>query len=145
MWSVVQSYAPYACVFFAVAAITAVILLLKRKKEVFSARLIPLVGKFDAWGFAYIPQLLTAVITNNWIGKDSVTEITHEIIEKLLQQNGLVTMVRDITWKGLKGIFLTNQEDWDKVDALMKATPRPTRTTPEDKPVELPAPTLATK
>lgn len=133
MWSIIQFWAPYACIFFAVAAITAVVLLLKRRKETFGKDLIPLVSKFDAWGFPIISRLLTAVILDNWLGKDSVTEIMHEIVD-MLKRDGLVKLVREVSWKGLKGIFLTNQEDRAEVERLLRETPLPSKVTAPGKP-----------
>ncbi len=88
----------------------------------------------DKWGFGLLTKLFDAYAVGNYIGKNSVGRCIREIIAEV-QSGGLPAMLKNIGWKVVKGVFLTNDEDRAKLKKLL-AQPKPE---PEPEP---PAPDL---
>jgi hypothetical protein len=110
----------YVGIFF--AALTAILLffLFWRRRELRRMRAMDLAREIGPWGFDHLSRLLTAYAVGNYFGADSVTRVTHEIIDEL-KGGGLPAMLKKIGWKVVEGVFLKNPDDRTKLADLLAA------------------------
>jgi hypothetical protein len=103
----------------ALAAVLLVLLLWKRREDR-RYRAIELADTLSKWGFDRFAKLLRAYGIGNYFGANSVTRVTHEIIDDL-QGSGLESMLKNIGWKVVEGVFLKSDVDKEKLKSLLAA------------------------
>lgn len=129
-------YWMYVGIFSTALAAILLGLLLWRRREGRRYRALELADTLSAWGFDRFAKLLRAYAIGNYLGANSVTRVTHEIVDDLLG-GGLPAMLKNIGWKVVKGVFLENAEDRATLQELLAAA-----STAKTK-VETPTPTIA--
>jgi len=125
----------YLGIFSAALAAILLGLLLWRRREDRRYRAIELADTLSAWGFDRFAKLMRAYAIGNYLGANSVTRVTHEIVDDLLG-GGLPAMLRSIGWKVVEGVFLKNDDDRAKLQKLLAVPTVKTKVQP-------PAPTVA--
>jgi hypothetical protein len=91
-----------------------------RRREVRRMRANDVAREIGPWGFDHLSKLLTAYAIGNYFGADSVTRVTHEIIDEL-KGGGLPAMLKKIGWKVVEGVFLKNPDDRLRLKNLLDA------------------------
>lgn len=114
-------YWQYVGIFASALAAVLLVLALWGRREDRRTIASKLAVKCAEWGLTQLSRLFMAYAIGNYIGKDSVTRVLHEIIDEL-QDGGLEAMLRKVGWKVVEGVFLKNDADRSKLQTLVAAS-----------------------
>jgi hypothetical protein len=110
----------YAGIFSAALAALLLGLLLWRRRELRRYRAMEAADEMAQWGLSRLAKLLRAYAVGNYFGADSVTRVTHQLIDDI-QSEGLGTMLRNVGWKVVENVFVKDQDDRRKLLKLLEA------------------------
>lgn len=111
----------YIGIFSTALAVVLFALLLWRRRELRRTRALEVTSILDQWGFEQLARLLRAYTIGNYFGADSVTRVSREVINEILD-GGLPSMLRKVGWKVVKGVFLNCKEDRAELAKLLAST-----------------------
>ncbi len=96
-------------------------LLLWRRRELRRYRAMEAADEMAQWGLARLAKLLRAYAVGNYFGADSVTRVTHQLIDDI-QSEGLGTMLRSVGWKVIENVFVKDEDDRKRMLKLLEAS-----------------------
>ncbi len=97
-------YWQYLAIFLLAAIGAWSVFALWTKRSKFQERLIELYAVLTKWGMDELAMLIKAILTENWIGAQSVTRIARQLIHDLLD-GGLDKMLLRVFWKMLPAVI----------------------------------------
>lgn len=105
------------------AALAAILfgLLLWRRRELRRYRAMEAADEMAQWGLSRLAKLLRAYAVGNYFGADSVTRVTHQLIDDI-QSEGLGTMLRSVGWKVAENVFAKDQDDRKRLRKLLETS-----------------------
>jgi hypothetical protein len=109
----------YAGIFFAALSAILLGLLLWRRRELRRYRAMEVADEMAQWGLARLAKLLRAYAVGNYFGADSVTRVTHQLIDDI-QSEGLGNLLRNVGWKVVENVFVKDPEDRKKLAKLLE-------------------------
>ena len=110
----------YTGIFCAVLAAILLGLLLWRRRELRRYRAMEAADEMAQWGLSRLAKLLRAYAVGNYFGADSVTRVTHQLIDDI-QSEGLGTMLRTVGWKVVENVFVKDEDDRTRLSKLLAA------------------------
>jgi hypothetical protein len=111
----------YVGIFFATLAAILIGLLLWRRRELRRMNAMEVAETLASWGFDLLAKLFRAYAVGNYLGKDSVTRVIHEIIDEI-KGGGLPAMLKKVGWKVVEGVFLKNDDDRKRLQTMLDTT-----------------------
>ena len=111
----------YVGMFFAALAAILLGLLLWRRRELRRYRAMEAADEMAQWGLTRLAKLLRAYAVGNYLGADSVTRVTHQLIDDI-QSEGLGAMLRTVGWKVVENVFLKGEDDRKKLAKLLQTS-----------------------
>lgn len=111
----------YTGIFSAALAAILLGLLLWRRRELRRYRAMEAADEMAQWGLSRLAKLLRAYAVGNYFGADSVTRVTHQLIDDI-QSEGLGTMLRNVGWKVAENVFAKDQDDRKRLLKLLEVS-----------------------